>query len=118
MANLDDILTATKNAVVALNTINSSINYFSGKLTSSTSSSSSVIVTGTGVLVSISVVTAGTTAGSVNDANTTSSVSTANTLVSIPTTIGVFACGQHFSKGLVIVPGTGQYINVTYSLDV
>jgi hypothetical protein len=118
MANLDDILTATKNAVVALNTINSSINYFSGRITSSTTSSSAVAVTGSGVLVNVSVVTAGTTAGAINDANTTGGATTANTLISIPNTIGVFTCGQHFTKGLVIVPGTGQYINVTYSLDV
>jgi F420-0:gamma-glutamyl ligase-like protein len=118
MANLDDLLTATKNAVVALNTINTTINYFSGRLTTSTVTSTTLAITGSGILVNVSLTVTGSAVGTINDANTTGGVAASNALVSIPNTqVGTIACGQHFSKGLVIVPGSGQSINITYSLD-
>jgi len=117
MANLDDILTATKNAVVSLNTINTSINYFGGRTTSATVTASTLVINGSGVLVSASVTVAGSASGTINDALSTSAAAAANALVATPATLGVYPCGQHFSQGLVIVPGTGQSVNVTYSLD-
>lgn len=116
MANLDDILTATKNAVVALNTINTSINFYGGRATSATVSSSTLVVNGSGVLVSVSVIVAGSASGTVNNALSTSAAASANALIATPTTLGVYKSGQIFTQGLVIVPGAGQSINVTYSL--
>jgi hypothetical protein len=31
--------------------------------------------------------------------------------------VGTYAVGAKFTHGLVVAPGTGQSINVTYSLD-
>lgn len=118
MATLDDILTTQKNGVIGLNNLNQTYAYLGGKLTSSTATSQVVAVTGSGRLVSISVIVAGTTNGTVNNAQTTTLAAASNALVAIPNTIGVYQCGCAFTNGLVITPGTGQSVNVTYSVDV
>jgi secreted trypsin-like serine protease len=114
-ANLGDILTAQKNGVIALNNIGQ-VNLRSlGTQTSSTVTSSTLVITGSGYLVNFSVVVAGTTAGTIYNTSSTSSTSASNALCAIPATIGITKVGQVFTNGLVIVPGTGQSINVTYS---
>lgn len=118
MANLDDILTATKNAVVALNTINTSINFYGGRVTSQTVTASTLVVNGSGILINVSVIVAGSASGTVNNALSTGTAAAANAIIATPTTIGVYQAGQLFTQGLVIVPGTGQSINVTYSLTI
>lgn len=118
MATLDDILTTQKNGVIGLNNLNQTYAYLGGKLTSSTVTAQTVIATGSGRLVSISVVVAGTAAGTINNAQTAALSAASNALVSIPTTIGVYQCGCAFTNGIVVTPGTGQSVNVTYSLDI
>ena len=57
--------------------------------------------------------------GAIYNAPTSTSVliSPNNILISIPAAIGVAPVGVHFSNGLVVTPGLGQSINVTYSVD-
>lgn len=117
MATLDDVLTTQKNGVVGLNNINQTYAYLGGTITSSTVTSQTLTVTGSGRLVSISVIVAGTTNGTVNNAQSTGGVTAANALCAIPNTIGVYQCGCAFTAGLVVTPGTGQSVNVTYSLN-
>lgn len=117
MATLDDVVTVQKNGVIGLNNLSSTLTYLYGEQTSATVTSSTLIVAGTGRLVSISVVVAGTASGLVYNAATTSLAAAANALAATPTTLGIYMIGQRFSNGLVVAPGTGQSINVTYSLD-
>lgn len=117
MATLDDILTAQKNGVVAINNLNQTTAKIAGAFTSATVTTSTAVVTGAGRLVSFSLVVAGTTVGKVHDASAVANAAAANALVAVPNTIGVYQVGSRFSKGLVVVPGTGQSINVTYSID-
>lgn len=88
-----------------------------GKTTSATVTAQTVIATGQGRLVNISVVVAGTTAGTVNNAQIVANITAANVVVAIPNTIGVYQCGCNFTNGLIVTPGTGQSVNVTYSLS-
>lgn len=117
MATIDDLLTTQKNGVIAINNINQTTEYLSGKTTSATVATQTVIATGSGRLVNISVIVAGTTVGKANNAQIVANITTGNAIVTIPNTIGVYQCGCNFTNGLIITPGTGQSVNVTYSLS-
>jgi hypothetical protein len=116
-AGLDDILTTQKNGVVGINGLNQTMRRAQGSNTSSTVTAQALVISGKGYLVNFSVIVAGSAAGTINNASTTALAAAANVLCATPTTIGVYPCGLVFTNGLVITPGTGQSINVTYSLD-
>ena len=115
MASLGDILTTQKNGVVAINNIFQALSALNPTTTSATVTSSTLVITGSGRLISFSVVVAGSANGLIYNAGTPSGGAAANTLVATPTTVGVYAANMVFTDGLVVVPGTGQSINVTYS---
>jgi hypothetical protein len=115
MASLDDILTTQKNAVVALNNVFQALNTLNPTTTSSTVTSSTLVIAGRGRLISFSVVVAGSASGLIYNAGTPTGGAAANALVATPTTIGVYNVNMIFTDGLVVTPGTGQSINVTYS---
>ena len=115
MASLDDILTVQKNGVVAVNNLSQTTVRGMGTLTSATVTTSTLIFTGPGYLVNFSVVVAGSASGLIYNFASTTSPLAANALCAVPTTIGVYKVGQAFTSGLVVVPGTGQSINVTYA---
>ena len=117
MASLDDILTTQKNAVIALNNYNRTIVLGQGTATSSTVSASALVVTGAGRLVSISVVEAGSASGKIHDASTVAGATAANAMAGIPNTVGVHMAGTVFTDGIVVIPGSGQSVCVTYSRE-
>lgn len=74
MATLDDILTTQKNGVIAVNNLSSSLKTFyelyafnAGQYRSTTISTRTQVASGSGRLVSINVLTAGSTVGAVYD---------------------------------------------------
>jgi len=67
-----------------------------------------------GRIAKVSVLVAGSGAGSVNDCATTGAAATANELAVIPQTVGVFDIDMPCSTGIVVVPGTGQTLAVSY----
>jgi hypothetical protein len=115
-ASLDDLLTAQKNGVVAINTLGQATLRGLGAVTSSTVTATTLVIAGGGYLVNVSVVVAGSTSGLISNFASTTSVPASSALMATPTTVGVYRAGQVFTTGLVITPGTGQSINVTYSL--
>ena len=115
MASLDDILTTQKNAVVALNNVFQALNTLNPTTTSSTVTSSTLVIAGRGRLISFSVVVAGSASGLIYNAGTPTGGAAANALVATPNTAGVYNVNMIFTNGLVVAPGTGQSINVTYS---
>jgi len=121
MANLDDILTTQKNGVVAINTINQVNYYLAGRITSATipAASSVVVATGSGRIINYSVTVSGSTAGSIYNAAAVANILPSNTLLTTTSNqeVGVYPVGLVFSSGLIVVTGTGQSLNVTYSLD-
>lgn len=115
MASLDDILTTQKNGVIALNNLFSAISFPNPAFTSATVTAPTLILTGAGRLLSFAVVVAGSGTGTIHNAGALAGNTAANALVATPATIGVYPVSMIFSNGLLIVPGTGQSINVTYS---
>jgi hypothetical protein len=114
LASIDDILTVLKNVVVAINGWNTTDRRNAGTATSVTVTTATVIATGSGRLVNVAVIVAGTTPGFVYNATTTS-VTASQALAAAPNTIGSYANGSNYTVGLVVVPGTGQSLNITYS---
>jgi len=114
-ASLADILTTQKNGVVAVNGIAQATARSLGTQTSVTVTTATVIYVGKGYLVNFSVVVAGSTVGTISNAGDLTTVAAANALCAVPNTVGVVKLGQVFLTGLVVTPGTGQSVNVTYS---
>lgn len=114
MASLDDIVTVQKNGVTALNNINQTNPKTVGQLTSVTVTAATVIVSGSGRLVNFSVVVAGA-AGTIYNANALSPAASA-ALAAVPAVVGIYPAGLFFTNGLVVSPGSGQSVNVTYSI--
>lgn len=115
MASLDDLLTTQKNGVVALNNVFQALAILNPTATSATVTSSTLVITGRGRLLSFSVVVAGSASGTIHNAGAPTGGAAANAMVATPTTIGVYPANMIFTDGLLIAPGTGQSINVTYS---
>lgn len=115
MASLDDILTTQKNGVVAINALNNITLGTAGTVTSTTVTATTLIFAGRGRLVSFAVVVAGSANGFIHNSSTAGGVAASNALCATPNTIGIYSSGQVFTNGLVIDPGAGQSINVTYS---
>lgn len=119
MASLDDILTTQKNGVVGINGLTQAFLRYIGTNTSASITGATVIIAGAGRLVNVSVVTAGSAAGVIYNASSYDPLNPpANTfkLTSIGTTAGVVPLNLVFTNGLVVVPGTGQLVNITYSI--
>jgi hypothetical protein len=113
-ASLSDILTTQKNGVVGVNGIAQATLRALGSITSTTVTSETVIYIGSGYLVNFSVLVAGSTAGKISNASAASPAASAALCV-VPATVGVVKTGQVFTAGIVVTPGTGQSVNVTYS---
>ena len=115
-ASLDDILTTQKNGVIAINGLTQSNLRLLGTVTSSTVTSDTLVISGSGYLVRYSVLVAGA-AGTINNSNSVANAAASNALCATQATVGVFEAGMVFTNGLVIKPGAGQSLNVTYSVS-
>lgn len=62
----------------------------------------------------VSVIVAGSAAGGVFDAATTGAAATANQIFVIPNTVGIYTLDWPVNNGLVVTPGTGQTVAVSY----
>lgn len=114
-AGLDDILTAQKNGVTGINGVQQSNLRGQGTATSSTVTASTLVIAGNGYLVSYTVVVAGTVNGLIYNSASVAGISASNALCATDkTAVGVYKTGLAFTTGLVVAPGTGQSINVTY----
>lgn len=121
MATLDDILTAQKNGVVAINNLNSTWQANTRRSTGSVRSTcivgSTTVYQGNGYLVSISVVDKGDGTGFVYDSASTENLDDSARMIVTPSEAGVFQIGLRFENGIVVVPGDKQAIVVSYSVD-
>jgi len=116
VAALDDLLTTQKNGVVAINNVGQANLRGQGTVTSATVSADTLVLTGKGYLVRVSVIVAGSAAGGVYNTNATASAATANQLIVVPNTVGILNAGLVFTSGLVIKVGSGMSLNVTYAV--
>lgn len=119
MASLDDILTTQKNGVVGINGLTQAFLRYIGTNTSVSLDAATVIVTGAGRLVNMSIVDGGSSDGFIYNASSYDPLNPPVDkfkLAVVGSTTGVFTLNLVFTSGLVFVPGTGQLVNFTYSL--
>lgn len=62
----------------------------------------------------VSVIVAGSAVGSVNDVATTGAAAVTNQIFVIPNTVGVYTLDWPCNSGLVVTPGTGQTLVISY----
>jgi len=74
-----------------------------------------VVKAAPGRVAKISVTTAGSAAGTLNDFTTTSGAAAANEIAVIPNTVGVYSFDWPCANGIVITPGSGQVVSVSYA---
>jgi len=113
MASLSDILTASQNIVKALSNLGTTFLQVQGDKVSNGISAATSISSGQGRLARISVISAGSAPGMAYDA--TSASATTNPICSIPNTVGIVEVNMPTNNGIVIAPGTGQVVTVSYS---
>lgn len=113
MSSLSDILTAAKNIAVAINNASQSYLKVQGVSRSSTLTSTASISSGQGRLASVSVIVAGSTSATIYDSSAVGNLSSA--LAVVGNTVGVTVINLPYNNGLVVVPGTGMTVVVTYS---
>ena len=112
MASLDDVFTTSKNIVTALNNVSQVYLNVNGLKTAAGITTATVIKASVGRVASVSVIVAGS-AGKIYDATSVSS--TANPIYVIPATVGVVFVNMPVSSGIVVAPGSGQTVSVSFS---
>lgn len=120
MASLDDILTTQKNGVVAVNSLNQTTINQIGAVTSISISNPTVIFVGSGRIVNCSVIYSTGSVGGIYNATNYGALDpatpVAEQLFCIPGQTGVFPVNLLFTNGLTVHPGSGNWVNVTYSI--
>jgi hypothetical protein len=87
-----------------------------GFLTQLNITTPTLVAAGAGLVASVSVVVPGSAAGTVNDAASTGAASAANAFLTLPPTNTSFLAARwKVDMGIVVVPGTGQTIAISYS---
>jgi len=115
MASLDDILTTQKNGVQGINSVNSTTLNLAGKLNSYEISSSTYLETTLGWVAKVSVIVAGSATGTIYDASSVSGAVTGKRLAIIPNTVGIYTINMPVNNGIVVTPGSGMIVAVSYS---
>jgi len=113
MASPTDILTTLKNIVTAISSAAQTYLGVQGSLSSSAITAATLLQTGPGRVCTVIVTVAGSAAGSIYDAN--SATATTKKVYSIPNTVGIYVVNFPVNYGIVVAPGTGQTVSVSYS---
>lgn len=74
-----------------------------------------VIKASSGRSYRVSVIVAGSAAGTLNDCATTAAAGATNQIGTIPSTIGTYLFNWPHATGIVLVPGTGQTLAISYT---
>lgn len=111
--SLSDLLTALKNVVTALNGYTLAFRQVNGISTTEAITAQTVIKQSAGRVASVSIIVAGSAPGHLYDASQPNSIIAP--LYVIPNTVGVFVVNLPTDTGLVVVPGTGQTVTVSWS---
>jgi hypothetical protein len=112
-ASTSDVLTAIKNIVTALATEAANFLNVNGQTNAAAISAATVVKGVAGRIASVSVVVAGSATGHVYDGATLAA--TTKPLYVIPNTTGVYVVNFPVSFGILVVPGSGQTVSVSYS---
>src|SRR4051812_38454236 len=74
-----------------------------------------VLIPGAKRAFTVTVVVAGSAPGTLNDIGTTGGAAAGNQFFSIPNVVGSYVVDWPILVGLVVVPGTGQTVSISYS---
>lgn len=113
MASISDIFSSAQNIVKALSNIGTTFLQVQGNQVETGISAATVVSVRQGRLARISVVTAGSSAGVAYDAIATGI--TTSPIAAIPNTVGIIDVNLPVDNGIVIAPGTGQVVTVSFS---
>jgi hypothetical protein len=112
-ASISDILTAIKNIALLLGTLATDFLNVNGQINAAGIVAPFVVSTKAGRLASVSIIVGGAATGLIYDGANLSA--TSKPLYVIPTTVGVFVVNIPVSFGVLVVPGSGQTVTVSYS---
>ena len=115
MASLDDLLTTQKNGVQGINALNHTTQNLAGTINTYEVSATTYFATTIGWVAKVSVIVAGSTTGIIYDANSVGTAVTGFRLAIIPNTVGIYTINMPVNKGIVITPGSGMIVAVSYS---
>lgn len=113
MSSLSDILTAAKNIAVAINNAAQIYLRVQGAQRSVTMTTTTLVASGQGRVASVSIIVAGSSDAMIYDSNLTTSLT--NALAVVDNVLGVTVINMPYNTGLVVVPGTGMTLVVSYS---
>lgn len=126
MANLDDVVTVQKNGVVGLNALTKTLDDFRaiyksvvGSKTYLGAVDNSLVSTNSGRLVNVTICISGANISTLHDAGAVSGASNSNIIASFAASqaVGTYAINVPFSNGLVVKPGSGTTLSITYAED-
>lgn len=108
-----DLLTAAKNIVTALTNATQTYLEVNGLANSGALAATTVVKSGAGRVCNVNVIATSSTPGAIYD--TANVAATANPIYTIPDTIGNYQANMPVSKGIVVAPGSGQTVIISYS---
>ncbi len=112
-ASLDSLQTTAQNIATALGTATQAYLNVNGIAVAQDLTVATLVRTGAGRLVKVSITTAGSGNGHIYDANDASL--TTRPIYTIPQTLGVVDVDLPVTSGIVVAPGTGQHVTVSFS---
>jgi len=113
MRSVSDVLSSAQNIATGLSAVSQAILNITGVRNAVDISTTTLVFPNPGRVCTVIVTTAGSAVGAIYDSNTTS-VTTGKVFV-IPNTVGVTVLNFPITNGIVVVPGTGQVVAVSYS---
>lgn len=113
MASLGDIFTTAKNIVTAINGWSQTTLQVEGNASATEIAAAAVVKIGEGRIARVSVIVGGSAVGYIHDAIL--STASGPRVYTIPNTVGVYEVNMPVSSGIVVAPGTGQTVSISYS---
>jgi hypothetical protein len=110
------LLSSLLQCMQAINGLSQTATFLAGNTTSPSYASSVVLTTQAGWLANVEMINGGSTQGYIYNCATVAAINNNNALLGLGNMVGVLPGGVNFDKGLVLIPGTGQLVSVTYSL--
>lgn len=114
-ASLADILTTQKNAVIGVNNISETLYVLEGFRNSREVSATTLLQQGDSWVARVSIIVAGSTTGMIYDAPSVAQAGTGNRLYVIDNQIGIQEIKLPANQGIVVEPGTGMILCVSFS---
>jgi hypothetical protein len=115
-ANIDDVITTLKDLVTAYNTLSQTTLAINGVYTTPPLTTATLVKGTSGRVVTLSIIDPGSGDGKVFDINTVAGAAAGNQIAVIESAGALIqTLNLPFLKGLVIEPGTGMTVAVSYS---